>query len=92
MLKVRFEINGRPISPSNISDMLEQAMLEQIEEYLREKIGTIRDPETGEFPTVVVSGESLDRLTMHAEGSPALLALVEERLGQGGPPLANGRK
>jgi hypothetical protein len=83
MLKVQFEINGRAISPGDISDVLEQAMLEQIEEHLREKIGTIRDPEMGEFPTIFVSGESFDRLAMHAEGSPALLALVEERLGQG---------
>jgi hypothetical protein len=83
MLKVRFEIDGRPVNPGDISDVLEQTILKEIEDHLREKIGTIRDPETGEFPTVVVSGVSLDRLTIHAEGSPALLALVEERLGQG---------
>jgi hypothetical protein len=83
MLKIHFEIDGRPMKPGDIADVVEQAILKQIEEHLREKIGTIRDPETGEFPTVVVSGESLDRLTIHAEGSPALLALVEERLGQG---------
>jgi hypothetical protein len=82
MLKIQFEINGRRMNPDDISDVLEQAVLKQIEEHLRGKIGTIRDPETGEFPIVVVSGENLDRLTMHAEGSPGLLTLVEERLGQ----------
>ena len=61
---------------------MERALLKEIEDHLREKIGTIRDPETGEFPTVVVSGESLDKLSIHAEGSPALLALIEQRLGQ----------
>src|SRR6266436_6567895 len=83
MLTIRFEIDGRPVNPDDISDVLEQTILKEIEDLLREKIGTIRDPETGEFPTLVVSGDSLDRLTIHAEGSPALLALVEERLGQG---------
>jgi hypothetical protein len=76
MLKVRFEINGRPTNPGDISDMLERAVLKEIEDQLREKIGTIRDPETGEFPTVVISGESFDRLTIHAEGSPALFVMA----------------
>jgi hypothetical protein len=69
MLKVRFETNRRPINPGAISDVLERAMLKEIEDYLREQIGTSRDPETGELPTIVASGESLDGLTLHAEGS-----------------------
>ncbi len=50
MLKIQFEINGRPMNPNDISDVLERAILKEIEDHLREKIGTIRDPETGEFP------------------------------------------
>jgi hypothetical protein len=48
---------------------------------ITQKIGTIRDPETGEFPTVIVRGDSIDKLTLHVEGSPKLVALVKERLG-----------
>jgi hypothetical protein len=51
MLKIHFEIDGRPMKPGDIADVVEQVILKQIEEHLREKIGTIRDPETGEFPT-----------------------------------------
>ena len=58
-------------------------MLESIEANLRSKIGSIRDPETGEFPLLVVSGRSLDSLSVKVEGSPDLIKLVEERLGSG---------
>jgi hypothetical protein len=84
MMKVRFEINSRSVTPRNIKDALEQDILRQVEENLRQRIGTIRDPETGEFPTIVVTGKSLDQLRVEAEGSPALLVLIKERLGPTG--------
>ena len=43
-------------------------------------MGAIRDPDTGEFPTVVVRGRSLDDLKIHVEGSPEVIALVQQRL------------
>jgi hypothetical protein len=55
---IRFKIGGRPVSPGNMADALQQAMLEQVEQNLRERIGSIRHPETGEFPTIMVSGDS----------------------------------
>ena len=57
------------------------AVLEGIRADIREKVGAIRDPETGEFPTVVVRGKDIDKLTMHVEGSPGVMALVKQRLG-----------
>lgn len=57
------------------------AVLEGIRADIREKLGAIRDPETGEFPTVVVRGKDIDKLTMHVEGSPGVIALVKQRLG-----------
>ncbi len=57
-----------------------QAVLENLEAQIREKLGSIRDPETGAFPTVVMRGDSLDNLQMHVEGSPELIALVRERM------------
>lgn len=82
MMKIKFEVNGRPVDPRNLKNVLEQALLRQFEEHLREQIGSIRDPETGEFPTVVVSGDSLERMSIRAEGSPALIALIQKRLGR----------
>ncbi|ABA03524.1 hypothetical protein Nwi_0257 [Nitrobacter winogradskyi Nb-255] len=80
---IYFEINGKRIKPGDFGDALMQAVLKSLEAQIREKIGSIRDPETGEFPVVVMRGDSLENLKMHVEGSPELIALVRERMGDG---------
>ena len=80
---IKFIIGGRPVDPKNIGDALMQAALESIKVQIQEKVGTIRDSDTGEFPTVVVRGDSLDDLKMSVEGSPEIIALVREHLGIG---------
>lgn len=80
---IKFFIGGRSIDPSNIKDAMEAAILKGLRAQISEKIGAIRDPDTGEFPTVVVRGDNLDKLRIHVEGSPNLVALVKERLGLG---------
>jgi hypothetical protein len=64
---------------------LERALMReavaQIKKDFHEKVGSIRHPETGEFPTVIVRGDTLDDLSVQVEGSPELLALVKDRLG-----------
>ncbi|UWQ83121.1 toll/interleukin-1 receptor domain-containing protein [Leisingera caerulea] len=79
---IHFEIGGKRVHPDKIGDALMQAILQNFEAQIREKLGSIRDPETGEFPTIVLRGDDLDDLSMHVEGSPALIALVRERLGE----------
>lgn len=59
------------------------SVLESVREQIRAKIGNIRDPNTGEFPTIVIRGKNLDNLQVHVEGSPELIALVNKRLGGG---------
>jgi hypothetical protein len=81
MLKLSFEINGRPVTPANIGDALEAAVLEQVENSLHSKLAGICDPETGEFPTVAVRGSSLDNLSFVVSGSPSLIEIVKQRLG-----------
>ncbi len=78
---ISLKINGRDVRPADLHNALESAFLEQIEQHIRETVGSIRHPDTGEFPTVVVSGPSLDNLRINVEGSPELIALVSERLG-----------
>jgi len=78
---IKFSIGGRDADPQNLEDALMAAALESVRDQITERIGTIRDPKTGEFPTVVVSGDSLDHLTLHVEGSDQLVALVKEHLG-----------
>lgn len=57
-----------------------KAAMEAAAERVKERIGAIRHPETGEFPTVVVMSDSIDNLNCKVEGSPELLALIKERL------------
>lgn len=78
---IKFEIGGRKVDPGKIGDTIMAAVLENIRAQIHEKVGSIRDPETGMFPTVVVHGNSLDDLGMSVEGSPEIIALVRERLG-----------
>lgn len=78
---IQFEIGGKKVRPDKIGDALMQAAMENLSAQIRERIGSIRDPETGEFPTVVMRGDSLDDLHMHVEGSPELIELVRTRMG-----------
>lgn len=65
----------------DIQQAILQAAVEQLKNQLHERVGSIRHPTTGESPTLVVEGDSLDSLTMRIEGSPELLELVKSRLG-----------
>lgn len=77
---IQFEFNGKPFDPRTFEETLLKQVMEAAAEQLRERIGTIRNPENGEFPTIVVSGTSSDALALRIEGSSALLTLVHERL------------
>ena len=59
---------------------LMKGLVAQAGTKLRQRLGAIRHPETGEFPTVLILGDSLDDLPIRVEGSPALLKVVGERL------------
>jgi hypothetical protein len=78
---VRLEFNGKPFDPKDFTQVLMKGIMEQMASQIHGKVSSIRDPSTGEFPTVVVSASSLDDIRLHVEGSPELLALVHERLG-----------
>lgn len=78
---IKFSIGGRTVDPRNLKDAMMKAVLENLREQISEKIVAIRDPDTGEFPTVIVRGDNIEQLTLHVEGSPKLVALVRERLG-----------
>jgi hypothetical protein len=75
---IKITLNGKPFDP----DSIEGAIVEMLVDHLREHLGSIRHPETGEFPTIAVTGSNLSNLVCHVEGSPELLALVKERLGE----------
>lgn len=77
---IRLEFNGKPFDPQSFTDTIMQSLMQQVAENFRERISAIRDPDTGEFPTIVVHANALDDIQCTVEGSPKLLALVNERL------------
>ena len=81
MIDIRFEIGGRRVRPDEIGSAIDAMVFEAIAEDLRNKLGGIRDPDTGEFPAVIVRGRSLDDCAISVEGSKAVIALVTERMG-----------
>lgn len=75
-----FRLNGRTLNASNFKKEFEAATIKFIKSELRERYRAIRHPDTGEFPTVLVHGETLDDLRVSIEGSPELLAIISERM------------
>jgi len=72
--------NGRPFNPKNFKDALMAQVIQQMAAQVRARIGSIRDPDTGEFPTIVVHGNKIDDLKLTIEGSDTLIARVKEVL------------
>jgi TIR domain len=80
---IRFELNGQPVTAANIADATMRLVIKKVAEAARAQIGSIRDPETGEFPTVVVYANSFDDIQAKVEGSPKLMELIRTRFGSG---------
>lgn len=78
---IKLLLNGRPFNPKTFEEQLMRAAMEAAATEMHERVSAIRHPQTGEFPTVVVEGSSLNDLSLRIEGSPELLQLVNERLG-----------
>jgi hypothetical protein len=73
-------MNGKPFDPDDFEKAVREAASNQIKEHLHEQLSSIRNPQTGEFPVVHVTGTSLEDISARVEGSPELLQLVRERL------------
>jgi len=77
---IQVTLNGKPFDENT----LEGAIVQMLVSHLRESLGSVRHPETGEFPTIVVTGSDVANLKCHVEGSPELLELVRARLAEDG--------
>lgn len=66
---IKLEFNGKPFNPRTFEETIMKTAIEAAAEQLREQIGSIQHPETGEFPTIVVSGTSLSDMKLRVEGS-----------------------
>lgn len=63
---------------------IKEAVLEKVRSHWRERLGAIRLPTTGEFPTVRFEGDTPEDLQAWIEGSPELIAHMKSVLGPEG--------
>lgn len=61
-------------------DNIEKMLMEGVRTQLQERIGSIRDPRTGEFPSVSITPGADGKMNIQVEGSEELVALVQARL------------
>lgn len=81
------KFNGKPFNSGEFERAIQKKAAESVIAQVRERYGSIRHPETGEFPTVFAAGDTLDSLQIRIEGSAALLKLVKERFSDGDEKL-----
>lgn len=79
-MKSRFTFRGRPLQKGDLAKAMKDAVTQQVQDHLRQRFSAIRDPQTGEFPTVVILGNQLEDMSIRVEGSPQLLDLVRAQL------------
>lgn len=81
MLDISFEINGRRVNPNNVGDTLEKAILQSVSESIKKSVGSLRCPEHGSSPKIVVKGRNLDNLSFEVSGCcQKLMDSVKTRL------------
>lgn len=68
MIDISFEINGRKMSPRNMGNALESAMLQSVQDSISKSIGSARCPEHGQKPKIKVKGRNLDSLKFEVTG------------------------
>lgn len=69
----------------DLGQALLREAIAQVKKHFHEKIGSIRHPETGEFPTVIVMGDKLDdlrapRITLCRAPDDCALSLIEQHV------------
>lgn len=67
-VEVRFEINGRKVSPDNWRNAVERALLEQLREQIQAKLRGLRCTKHNQQPHVTVAGASLNQLEFQVHG------------------------
>lgn len=82
MLNISCVINGRKVSPNNIANVLESAMLAKIIESVRNTVGSISCKEHGESPSITIEGRNLNDLNFEVSGCcETLIEEVKSRFG-----------
>ncbi len=77
---ITFEVKGRKVSQKQFFKSIEKNVHDAVKEHLVKEVSKVRDPETGEKPSVKVSGNSLDNLCVKVSGSESLIKQVKDKL------------
>jgi hypothetical protein len=81
MLDISFEINGRKISPNNVGDALEKAVMQSVSDSIKRSVGSLRCSEHGASPKIVCKGRDLSNLSFEVSGCcQKLMDSVKARL------------
>tara|TARA_R110002096_G_scaffold150917_3_gene313048 strand:+ start:7951 stop:8199 length:249 start_codon:yes stop_codon:yes gene_type:complete len=81
MIDISFEINGRKVSPRNMSNALEAAVLQSVQESIKKTVGSARCPTHGQTPKIKVKGRKLDSLSFEVSGCcDQLIETVKKKL------------
>jgi hypothetical protein len=81
MIDIKFQIGGRSVNPRNMKGALEKAVLESVQNSIKKSVGSVRCPDHGESPKIVVKGRNLDNLSFEVSGCcEALIEQVKKRL------------
>ena len=81
MTYISFEINGRKVSPRNMGNALEAAVLQSVQESIKKTVGSARCPTHGQTPKIKVKGRKLDSLSFEVSGCcDQLIETVKKKL------------
>ena len=79
-MSIEFRNGRRKINPNQIGKEIEKAAITLARDHLTKKIRSIRDPETGESPKVIVERKNFSKLLFKIKGSPRIIEKVKRLL------------
>jgi hypothetical protein len=68
MMVIEFVLRGRTVSLDEVEDARERAMLREIEQSIRNRVGALRCAEHDAFPKLTATGSSPDDLEFDLAG------------------------
>jgi len=81
MIDISFELNGRKVSPNNIGNALEAAMLVSIKDSIQKSVGNLHCSEHGQRAKIKAKGRSIDSLSFEVSGCcDALIEKVKKKI------------
>ncbi len=79
MIDVLFEINGWRVNPDSLGHVLGKSVLRTIRTSMRRRLHSVRCPDHGSAPTIVVRGPRLGDLSWEVTGCCQKLIEVVQR-------------